>query len=81
MFGDLDWPQNAARGLSAIAEFLVPSTYAHTRRFAVAVLLFYFQNSFGIVRLIGWSHAVMLTRTCKDNDKDQAYKDQDKDKD
>jgi len=24
MFGDLDWPLNASRGLSAIAEFLVP---------------------------------------------------------
>ena len=23
MFGDLDWPLNASRGLSAIAEFLV----------------------------------------------------------
>ena len=23
MFGDLDWPLNATRGLSAIAEFLV----------------------------------------------------------
>jgi len=23
MFGDLDWPPNASRGLSAIAEFLV----------------------------------------------------------
>jgi len=23
MFGDLDWPLNASRGLSAVAEFLV----------------------------------------------------------
>jgi len=27
MFGDLDWPLNASRGLSAIAEFLVYSCY------------------------------------------------------
>jgi len=27
-YGDLDWPQNASRGLSEIAEFLVPCVYA-----------------------------------------------------
>jgi len=30
MFGDLDWPLNASRGLSAIAEFLVD--YVYTQR-------------------------------------------------
>ena len=27
MFGDIDWPLNASRGLSAIAEFLVEVTF------------------------------------------------------
>ena len=30
MFGDLDWPLNAPRGLSAIAEFLVPVHFDKT---------------------------------------------------
>jgi len=31
MFGDLDWPINASRRLSAIAEFLVPIGYATSK--------------------------------------------------
>ena len=30
MFGDLDWPLKASRGLSAIAEFLVNDLCGHT---------------------------------------------------
>ena len=31
VFGDLDWPLNASRGLSAIAEFLVLASHRETR--------------------------------------------------
>jgi len=35
MFGDLDWPLNASRGLSAIAEFLVTNNKAIRKDAAV----------------------------------------------
>jgi len=33
MFGDIDWPLNALRGVSAIAEFVVPICYDELQGF------------------------------------------------
>jgi len=44
MFGDLDWPLNASRGLSAIAEFLVQTSYPINQSQTSKVLLHFVQK-------------------------------------
>jgi len=51
MFGDFDWPLNASRGLSAIAEFLVPTKDGQS------------EASGGITKLFLCSYELLLLST------------------
>jgi len=68
MFGDLDWPLNALRGLSAIAKFLVLTTTTTATSPPPLLLVFvqsaYFSRDRFRLCLVSWTIRIAGVRFC-----------------